>query len=412
MKILLVNKAYYPHSGGVETVVRQIAEGMRQRGNEATVLCFGNRDSREEIGGVKICRVRPLGHIGSAPAGLRFIREFFRLSKEADVINLHSPNPMGEAALLLVSCLRPSFLRGKKIICTYHGDAQRPKVLLPFYDALLRRFLGRCDGVVVSSPPLSGSSRVLKAVAEKISVVPIGVRTRDYAGYDETALARARWLLRDLPLPSFRVMFAGRMVYYKGLEVLMEAMRKVKLREVRFGKNTLPICAFLVGSGPEERDIKRLAVEYALGDHVLVLPHQPEKVYRALFGLADCFVLPSTHKTEAYGIVLAEAMASGLPVVSTELGTGTSWVNLDGETGIVVPPGDSDALAEAMIYLADHQKERKEMAAESLARSRRFFEESAMLDTCETLFRTDASMNVAMNVFGNVPGGAGLPERA
>jgi rhamnosyl/mannosyltransferase len=135
-----------------------------------------------------------------------------------------------------------------------------------------------------------------------------------------------------------------------------------------------------VGSGPEENDIKKYIANNALDDDILVLPHQPENIYRVLFSLADCFVLPSTHQTEAFGIVLTEAMASGTPIISTELGTGTSWVNQNGETGIVVPPQDSSALAKAIVYLAEHSDERKSMSVKSLARAKRFFEEEMMLD--------------------------------
>ena len=374
MKILLVNKAYYPHLGGVETVVRQIAEGMRGRGHEVIVLCFGYRDAIETIGGVEVRRVRPFGHIGSAPVGYRFLIEFFRLSKWADVINFHSPNPMGEIAL----SLSPSL----KAVCTYHGDAQKPSFLLPAYDALLRRFFHRCDAVVVSNPPLSENSRVLNSVKGKTRVIPLGVRTDNYEKHLAPDIEEAKNLLAPLPSSSFKVMYAGRMVYYKGIEVLLEALKKLRVR----GN---PVSAFLVGSGPEEGGIKTFVAKNALDGDVLILPHQPEGVYRALFSLAGCFVLPSTHKTEAYGIVLAEAMASGLPLVSTELGTGTSWINRDGETGIVVPPGDPAALALAVERLAGSEEERTRMAEASRVRARRFFEEETMLEAYDEVFRTD-----------------------
>ena len=378
MKILLVNKAYFPHLGGVETIVRQLAEGMVKRGHEATVLCFGDRDAGDRRGGAAIRKVRPMGYVGSAPVGFRFVTEFFRLSKQADVINFHSPNPMGELALLLSPALH-----GKKIICTYHGDAQRPKLLLPAYDFMLRKFFRRCGAIAVSNPPLSGNSRVLKAgdnsLKEKIRIIPWGVRTENYSNHRETDIGEARRLLASLPSHSFKVMYAGRMVYYKGLEVLLEALRTMKAQGH-------PVSAFLVGSGPEERNIRDFVADNALESDILIIPHQLKGVFHALFSLADCFVLPSTHQTEAFGIVLAEAMASGLPVVSTELGTGTSWVNKNGETGIVVPPGDHDALAEALVYLADNEKERNAMAASAMARARNFFEEDAMLDAYEKMF--------------------------
>jgi len=376
MKILLVNKAYYPHIGGIETVVRQLAEGMQRRGHEVIVLCFGDRDITESINGVEVHRVRSLMHIGSAPMGFRFAIELLRLSKWADVINFHSPNPMGELSLTLHS------LRGKKIICAYHGDAQRPRLLLPVYDFIMKRFLKRCSVIIVSSPPFSGNSRLLckGSFKSKTRIIPYGVRIESYENHQISDIEEAQRMLASLPPASFKVMFAGRMVYYKGLEVLLEALRTIKIERH-------PVSAFLVGSGPEEFRVRNFITNNALENDILILPHQPDRVYRALFSLADCFVLPSTYQTEAFGIVLAEAMASGLPIISTELGTGTSWVNLNEETGIVVPPGDSNALAEAMLYLANHNVERKAMATGSHARAKRYFEEDAMLESYDEIFR-------------------------
>jgi rhamnosyl/mannosyltransferase len=387
MKILLVNKAYTPHLGGVETVVRQIAAGMSERGHDVAVLCFGDNDVTEKVNEAEVCRLRPIGYIGSAPVGLRFVKKFFELSKWADVVNLHSPNPMGEIALLSAH-----FPRGKKIICTYHGDAQRPKFLLPAYDVMLRRFFKRCDVVAVSSPPMSENSRVMKTgfFTGKMRVIPLGVRIKNYENHQGSSMEDARRLLASLPERSFKVMYAGRMVYYKGLEVLLSAIAKIKSCAGSPAKDHL-ICAFLVGSGPAERSVGAFIAKNCLSNDVLVIPHQPENVYRALFKLADCFVLPSTHQTEAYGIVLAEAMASGLPIISTELGTGTSWVNLDGKTGIVVPPGDADALSKAIAYLSDHEEARKTLAAESVIRVGRFLREDTMLDAYEKLFLENAS---------------------
>ena len=380
MKILLVNKAYYPHLGGVETVVRQIAEGMLKRGHETTVLCFGERDVTETIAGVEVHRIRPIGRIGSAPVKFRFVTEFSKLSKRVDVINFHSPNPMGEISFLLCPSARK---KGVKIVCTYQGDAQKPRFLLPIYDFILKRFFRLCDVIAVSNPPLSENSRVLKTGSnkDKLLIIPLGVRAENYSKHLPSDIDEARRLLTHLPSSSFKVMYAGRMVYYKGLEVLLKAMKAMK-------EKGLPVSAFLVGSGPEEYDIKNFIINNAMEKEILILPHQPEGVYRALFSLADCFVLPSTHQTEAFGIVLTEAMASGLPIISTELGTGTSWINRDGETGIVVPPRNPNALAEAVAYLANHEVERKAMATKSLANARRFFEEEMMLDAYDEVFRT------------------------
>ncbi|GHV44077.1 glycosyltransferase WbpZ [Synergistales bacterium] len=341
-------------------MVRQIAAHMAGLGHKPCVLCFGSRDVSEELEGVLVHRVAPIARVGSAPVGLSFIREFRRLAAWADVINIHSPNPMGELSALL-------FGKNKKIVCTYQGDAQRPGFLLPGYDLLMRRFFRICSTVAVSSPKLAASSRVLPSAASKITVVPLGIPIEKY---DRLPPRRGN---------PFTVMFAGRLVYYKGVFVLIEALNLLK-------KADLDVRALIVGSGPLEKEIKNVIISNQLEDRVTVLPHQPDDIYRAIFKRADCFVLPSTHKTEAYGIVLAEAMASGLPVISTELGTGTSWINENGLTGLVVPPNDAPALSGAIEFLATHSDERKKMGAGALTRARETLDEKTMLKAYEELF--------------------------
>jgi rhamnosyl/mannosyltransferase len=243
----------------------------------------------------------------------------------------------------------------------------------------MRGFLRRCDAVAVSNPRLAEGSRVLRCAAERIRIIPLGVRTGDYAAPRADDLGRAEELLGGLPRGGFKVMFAGRMVYYKGVSRLLEAI------SILAGDGA-GVSAFLVGSGAMEREAREFSEANGLGGRVKFISPQPERVYRALFHLADCFALPSTHRTEAYGIVLLEAMASGLPVISTELGTGTSWINEDGRTGLVVPPGDSAALAAAIGRLAQRGDERARMGAAARERAVEVFEESSMIDAYERLF--------------------------
>ncbi|GHS88063.1 glycosyltransferase WbpZ [Synergistales bacterium] len=379
-------------------MVRQIATHMARLGHEPCVLCFGSRNVSEELEGVQVRRVAPFARVGSAPVGLSFIREFRRLAARADVINIHSPNPMGEVSALL-------FGKNKKIVCTYHGDAQRPGFLLPGYDLLMRRFFSVCAAVTASSPKLAVHSRVLPSAASKITIVPLGIPIEKYdrlppdrfAVFPPPRGGREVYITHGLSSPSsegdvayrrqgesfcsdpFTVMFAGRLVYYKGVFVLIEALSRLK----KAGED---VSALIVGSGPLEKEIKDAIISEQLENCVTVLPHQPDDIYRAMFARADCFALPSTHKTEAYGIAILEAMASGLPVISTELGTGTSWVNENGRTGLVVPPGDPCALSEAIKYLAKHTEERKKMGASALVRAREAFDEKTMLKAYEELF--------------------------
>lgn len=364
MKILMFGKAYFPHLGGVETVLRQLAVRMSALGHEVVVLCFGERDMEEMLEGVRVVRIRPLLRVGSAPLGWRCYREYRRLSAWADMVHFHTPNPMGEIACLLA----PPHPR---TIVTYHGDAFRPRTLLPYYDVVMRLFLRRCRTLCTTSPNLVRSSRVLSRLGRSISVIPIGVDPGRFSFPTEEALRVAESFVEGLG--AFTVLFAGRLVYYKGVETLLEALASLEHGE---GPS---VGALIVGSGPLEPDLKCLTEAHGISDRVRRIPPQPDGVYSALFRRTDCFVLPSLYPVEAFGIAMLEAMAAGLPVVSTELGTGTSWVNANGVTGLVVPPGDVEALADAIRCLRDDSGRRRRMGDAARRRVEELFGEERMI---------------------------------
>ena len=361
----MLNKAYPPHLGGVETVLSQLANGLHAVGHEVSVLCFGEREVIEELDGIKIFRVPPLLRVGSAPLGWGYYREYRRLSAWADAVHFHSPNPMGELSYLLAP-------KPKHTIVTYHGDAVRPRVLLACYDAVMRLFLNRCSVVCVTSPKLALNSRVLSRLRRKIDVIPIGIDLKRFTNQSPETGRAAQKLVAGLG--EFTLLFAGRLVYYKGLEVLLNAIAELNC------ETAISVGALIVGAGPLEQELKDIIERRGLREHVRLIPPQPDDIYTALFRCADCFVLPSLYPVEAFGISMLEAMASGLPSVSTELGTGTSWLNQDGVTGLVVPPGNVQAMANAIRHLRDHPMERLCMGNAARQRAAELFDERAMLE--------------------------------
>ncbi len=105
-----------------------------------------------------------------------------------------------------------------------------------------------------------------------------------------------------------------------------------------------------------------------------------------LYHPADLFVLPASHPSEAFGLVQVEAMAAGLPVVCTELGTGTTYVNHDGVTGLVVPPRDPDRLAAAINTLIADPERRAALGRAAQARARDEFDLNVMVDRILELY--------------------------
>ncbi len=329
----MVNKAYWPHLGGVETVARQLAEGAANAGFHVEVLCLGEKDAEEEINGVTVHRVWTVLRVGSAPLAWRFLEKYSELAAKADVIHFHTPNPMGELALLLKG-------RGhaEKVICTYHSDPLKPKWAAGAYQRLLRLFLDRCDTVVATSPNYIQSSQVLKPIENRCTVIPLGVDVERFSNVSREAVAQCESMLEGLP--RLRVLFVGRLVYYKGVDVLLKALAAVP-----------DVSAILVGEGPLKSDLKELAGRLGIAPRVRFLDPLPDDLYPAIYHCADLFALPSVERTEAFGIVGLEALAAGLPIITTELGTGTSYYNRNGITGLVVEAGNAESLSEAILKL-------------------------------------------------------------
>ncbi len=334
-RLLVVNKAYWPHLGGVETVARQLAEGAAAAGFEVDVLCLADADAEEELSGVRVHRIRMTLKVGSAPLAWSFLKKYSELAERADVIHFHVPNPIGELALLLRG-------RGsaKKVLCTYHSDPLRPKWAAAAYQRLLRAFLDRCDSVVATSPNYIQSSPVLKPIETRCTVIPLGVEVERFSKVNPDAVARCDEMLEGLPRP--RVLFVGRLVYYKGVDVLLKALAQVP-----------GVSCVVVGEGPLRGKLTSLAENLGISGRVRFLDPLPEDLYPSIYHCADLFVLPSVERTEAFGIVGLEAMAAGLPIITTELGTGTSSYNQDGITGYVVEAGNVESLLEAIRKLAN-----------------------------------------------------------
>ncbi len=286
--------------------------------------------------------------------------------EEADIIVLHEPNPM---ALLAYFLARP---RGRLIVW-YHSDVIRPSWRYRlFYRPFLRFALSRAVRIVVSSPALGASAPELQDFQAKCSVIPFGVEARspDALG---AIVQRAGEIRRDAGQSI--VLFVGRLVAYKGVGVLLEALK---------GLNAV---ALIVGEGPLRGRLEEQARELDVSAHVRFLGSVDDDELAALYRACHVFVLPSVTRQEAFGVVQLEAMAAGRPVVSTDLGTGVGWVNRDGETGYVVPPRDPRALREALARLLADANLQKSMGDAAAKRIRAEFTLERMIDDTLSLYR-------------------------
>ena len=370
MRVLHLGKFYPPAKGGMETILALICERTAQHvQNRAIVANATSTTVEERHGSIDVLRVAALARIGAVAVCPKMPFELAR--ENADVIVLHEPNPM---ALLAYFLARPA----GHLVVWYHSDVVRPSWLYRlFYRPFLRFALSRAVRIVVSSPTLGTSAPELQDFQAKCTVIPFGIEGRSPQESD-AGLQRASAIRREIDRPI--VLFVGRLVPYKGVDVLLEALTGVDA------------AALIVGDGPLRPALEAQARRLGIAGRVTFLGSVADAELAALYRACDLFVLPSVTRQEAFGVVQLEAMAAGKPVVSTDVGTGVGWVNRHGETGYVVPPRDPVALREALRRLLADPGLQKSMGDAAMRRVRSVFSVERMIDNILALYREVMTM--------------------
>lgn len=351
MRILHFYKTYFPDTmGGVEQVINQIVRGAAALGVTSEVLSLSPDHTVRtiEIDGHLTHRARQDFQIASTGFSVSAFRRFAALANEADIVHYHFPWPFMDLVHFMTRVRKPT-------VVTYHSDIIRQKHLLKLYRPLQQRFLGSVDHIVATSPNYVDTSTVLNRFTDKLSVIPIGL---DKAGYPRPEPERlAHWRAR---CGEKFFLFVGVLRYYKGLHILLEAVRGTGY----------PIV--IVGAGPIEQALKEQAARLGLSN-VRFLGQLPEQDKVALLQLCHGVVFPSHLRSEAFGVTLLEGAMFGKPIISSEIGTGTSYINVHGETGLVVPPSNPAAFREAMRRLWDNPDLAKAMGTRAEQRFHALF---------------------------------------
>jgi glycosyltransferase involved in cell wall biosynthesis len=257
----------------------------------------------------------------------------------------------------------------KPTVVTYHSDIIRQKYLLKIYRPLQWKFLGDMSRIVATSPNYLATSDVLAKYKHKVSVIPIGL---DKAAYPVPSPDKLTYWRERLG-PKF-FLFVGVIRYYKGLHILMEAAQGTDY----------PIV--IVGSGPLEEELKTQAAQLGLRNiHFLGFLPDADKV--ALLTLCYGVLFPSHLRSEAFGISLLEGAMYGKPMISSEIGSGTTFINIGDETGLVVPPSDPLAMRQAMRYLWEHPEQAAAMGRRAEARYWENFTADQMVGEYVKLYR-------------------------
>jgi rhamnosyl/mannosyltransferase len=312
---------------------------------------------------VSVVRVPEFGRYASAPLCPTMPIELRRL--RPDIVHIHFPNPMGDLTYLLSGWRAP-------LVLTYHADIIKQRSLLPLYQPVIELLFRRVRRIIATSTDYITSSGFLSRYRHLCTVIPFGVDPETFSlrGGEASAVDRLR-----AEHGGRLVLFVGVLRYYKGLDVLLRAVCKVMGH------------LMVVGRGPERKALEAMADQLGISSRVSFLGEISESDLRILRHACDVFTLPSIDRCEAFGIAQLEAMACGKPVVSSDLATGVRFVNQHGVTGLLVPPGDPDALADGLNRLLDDPELRARLGRSARARVEQVFTAQTMIARTLDVYR-------------------------
>lgn len=358
IKVLHVYKTFFPETmGGGEQVIFQLCKNTNI---ESRVLCLtkGKEKVIENYKGIKVIRYPQTFDYASCPISIQALINFRKESSWADIIHYHYPWPFGDILNL--------FAVKKKSVLTYHSDIVKQKLLRFLYYPLEQWFLSKIDKVIATSPNYAITSPNLIRYKSKVEVIPIGI---DSINYSKPNLNNCKLLKKKFGDKFF--LFIGQLRYYKGLHTLLEAMTGTNHQLV------------ISGMGTEYNNLKKKKLK-----NVHFLGQIDDKQKTDLLNSCLCLILPSHLRSEAFGIALIEGAMFAKPLISCEIGTGTSYINKDLETGFVIPPNSPIDLKRAMSELVENSKLAKKMGKAALERYKKLFTLKIMETKTTNLYKS------------------------
>lgn len=366
IKVLHCYKTYYPDTfGGIEQVIYQLAEGGVKENIHASVLVHSpnpqpikfNKDNHT------VYRIKTACELASTPFSFKAVSKFKELAKLADIVHYHFPYPFMDFMHFAAGINKPT-------VVSYHSDIVKQKTLAIFYAPLMNRFLSRVDAIVAASPNYVETSPVLKKYRHKVQVIPYGLDKQLYI--NPVSANVEKWQQR---YPQGFFLFIGTFRYYKGLHILIESAQN----------SHYPIV--IVGAGPIEEELKLQVKELGI-QNIHFVGALGDKDKSALLSLCTAIVFPSHLRSEAFGISLLEGALYSKPLISSEIGTGTTYINIDKLTGLVVPPGDPTALRHAMDQLWSDPELARQLGEGANARFEQLFTAEKMIESYTTLYKS------------------------
>jgi glycosyltransferase involved in cell wall biosynthesis len=383
MRVLHIGKFFPPHPGGIERTSADLCRGLATKGVSVAMLAHAEpgtpRTTTEEVGDVDLTRVACLGRFLYAPMSPSFPLHLCRVIARfrPDILHLHMPNTSAFWALMLPSTRRIPWVGHWHADIPLDSRRTALRAAYRLYRPWERALLRRASAIIVTSPDYAETSEAIASWHSKVHVVPLGIP--DIPATSRDAAKSILW-----PNAPLRVLAVGRLSYFKGFNVLLRAIADVPEAGL-----------LLIGDGECAADLRRLAKTLNIGSRVnfagrIDMSPDGDAALAAAYSSADVFCLPSTERTESFGLVLLEAMRAGIATISSAIpGSGINYVVRDGETGLLVAPGDPFALAAAIRRLRDNVELRHHFGA---AGRQRFAEE----------FTLDASVSRTLALYQKV----------
>lgn len=383
MKILQLGK-FYPIFGGVEKVMYDLTTGLSERGIKCDMLCtwmdgfahnsHGAFYKQLNPNGWLIC-VEALAKVKAtmiAPAMIKELRRLIR-KENYDIIHVHHPDPMAAMALYL------SGYDGK-VVLHWHSDIVKQVTLLKYYKPIQNWLIKRADIIVGTSPVYVNESPHLAKARNKLTYLPIGIDKVPGAGEnveENETIAKKVAALRA-KYPGKKIIFAlGRLVEYKGYPYLIDAAKDLPDNYV----------VLIGGTGPMRDELAARIDAAGLDRKVKLIGFVKDEDLPVYYRACDVFSFCSIMKSEAFGIAQIEAMSCGKPVVATRIpGSGVSWVNGHGESGLNVEICDPKAIANAIMAITKDEQTYNAYCQGALDRFNRMFTRKAMIDGCLNIY--------------------------
>lgn len=363
-RICHLAKYYPPMPGGIETHVQTLARAQASFGAEVSVLCVNGFDEKRRpalrtntvkqldnnVQVVSLGRLSSFARFDLCPESIGKLRQI--VNESYSIIHLHTPNPIMLIALMMI---RPRI----PLVVTHHSDIVKQRVLKYVLHPIEHIVYSKAARILTSSPNYAKGSDVLKCYKNQLQVMPFGLELSTYTQPSQKALSYSHSLQVRHGAPIW--LTVGRLVYYKALHIAIEALAFV------------PGTLIIIGTGPLEKELKTLAKQLGLYERIIWHGHASTDELIGAYHAATALWFPSNVRSEGFGLVQVEAMATGCPVINTDIAhSGVSWVSRHEKEGLTVPPNDSLALAQASKRLLHEPELRNRLATASRKRACEF----------------------------------------